>query len=209
MKSQGSRTFLLFGSSLCSLVLCLHVWVNVFSDNSNLIILVDVQNLHRNKYEYVFLTGVILCLKNVLAVSPCFIKMFHLQHRLDIIDFPCWNDSCRTKNKGCKSFFPFTLNTTYPQEKSNHKKSHVYLTDSQYSTRLLNKCSLLQHLSLSRHLKACKRPDFFWLISLVSSPPSMTTLRFPHASLMNATLSKSSKFPLCHLYQYHPVLPQI
>ena len=31
---------------------------------------------------------------------------------------------------------------------------------------------------------------------LVSSPPSMTTLRFPHFSSMNTTFSKSSKFPM-------------
>ena len=41
----------------------------------------------------------------------------------------------------------------------------------------------------------CETHDFFfWLISLVSSPPSRTTLRFPHFSLMNTNLGKPCKF---------------
>ena len=37
---------------------------------------------------------------------------------------------------------------------------------------------------------------FFWLIFLVSSTPSMTTLRFLHFSSMNTTFSKSSQFSM-------------
>ena len=42
----------------------------------------------------------------------------------------------------------------------------------------------------------CKTSDFFWLIFSVSSPPSLTTMRFPHSSLMNTSLGESSKFPM-------------
>ena len=80
-----------------------------------------------------------------------------------------------------KSFLPFKLYTIYPQEKSSHKKYHVYLTDSQYSTCLLKKCPRLQHLLQSGDLKSRKTSDvFFWLIFLVSSPLSMTILIYIH-----------------------------
>ena len=42
----------------------------------------------------------------------------------------------------------------------------------------------------------CKTSAFFWLIFSVSSPPSLTTMRFPHSSLMNTSLGESSKFPM-------------
>ena len=54
---QGSLIFLLFRS--WSLALYLLVWVrsNSFSNNSNLIIVVDVQRLHENGKLILFLTG--------------------------------------------------------------------------------------------------------------------------------------------------------
>ena len=42
----------------------------------------------------------------------------------------------------------------------------------------------------------CKMSAFFWLIFSVSSPPSLTTMRFPHSSLMNTSLGESSKFSM-------------
>ena len=43
----------------------------------------------------------------------------------------------------------------------------------------------------------CETPDFFfWLIYIVSSPPSLTTMRFSHSSSMNTNLGESSKFPI-------------
>ena len=43
----------------------------------------------------------------------------------------------------------------------------------------------------------CEKPDFFfWLMYLVSSPPSLTTMRFSHSSSMNTNLGESSKFPI-------------
>ena len=43
----------------------------------------------------------------------------------------------------------------------------------------------------------CKRSDlFFWLMFLVSSPPSLTTMRFPQSLSMNTSLGESSKFPM-------------
>ena len=48
-----------------------------------------------------------------------------------------------------KSFHPLKLSTSCPQEKSNHKKNHAYLTDSEYSTCFLKKRSCLKHLASS------------------------------------------------------------
>ena len=43
----------------------------------------------------------------------------------------------------------------------------------------------------------CKTSDFFfWLIFLVSFPPSRTTMRFPHSSSMNTSPGESSTFPI-------------
>ena len=92
-----------------------------------------------------------------------------------------------------KGFFHFKLYTTYPQEKSNHKKSHSYLADSEHSTCLLKKYPRPQHLPESEDLLVCKTPDvFFWLIFHVSSPPPRTTLRFLHFSSINLQVSMSS-----------------
>ena len=79
------------------------------------------------------------------------------------------------------------------------KRKTSYLTDSQYSICLLKKYSCLQHLEQNKHIKTCKTPDFFfWLIFIISSPPSMTTLRFLDSSLMNTNLSESSKGVLAY-----------
>ena len=45
----------------------------------------------------------------------------------------------------------------------------------------------------------CKTSAFFWLIFSVSSPPSLTTIRFSHSSSMNTSLGESSKFPMSSL----------
>ena len=92
---------------------------------------------------------------------------------------------------GC--FFSFKLFTTDSQE-----KYHTYLTDSQYSTFVLNKyslsCSICHRVD---NYELVKRLGFFCLLIFpVSSPPSTNTLRFPHSSWMNSILSKSSKFPV-------------
>ena len=43
----------------------------------------------------------------------------------------------------------------------------------------------------------CKMSDFFfWLIFLVNSLSSLTTLRFPHSSSMNTNQDKSSRFQM-------------
>ena len=47
------------------------------TDNSNLIILVDVQLLHENNELHVFLVGFLLCqAKSFYAALQCFIKLF-------------------------------------------------------------------------------------------------------------------------------------
>ena len=45
----------------------------------------------------------------------------------------------------------------------------------------------------------CKTSDFFWLIFQVSSPPSLSTMRFPLSSSVNKSLGESSKFPMSSL----------
>ena len=45
------------------------------------------------------------------------------------------------------------------RKKSNYKKNHAYLTDSEYFTCLLKKRSCLQHLLKRGHLQACKTSD--------------------------------------------------
>ena len=114
--------------------------------------------------------------KNVPVAPHCFIKMFHftIESRYLKILLGAWTKNwvkAISIHLTRKTLPPFKLNTTYPQEKSNHSKNHAYLTDSQYSTYLLKTYSLLQHLSQSGHLQACKMSDFFfWSIFLVSSP---------------------------------------
>ena len=78
-----------------------------------------------------------------------------------------------------------------------HKADYSYLTDSQYYTWLSKKYFRL-HLSQSEHQQAiCETSNFFfWLIFLVSSSSSLTTLRFPHSLLMNTNLGKFSKFSM-------------
>ena len=96
-----------------------------------------------------------------------------------------------------KKFPSFQIIYYLHTSNSNHKKTYAYLTDSQYSTCLLKKYRRLQHLKEREGLQACKTSDlFFWLIFLVNSPPSMTTLRLPDFSSMNATFSKSSQFQM-------------
>ena len=70
---QGSPIFLLFGSWNVGLS-------QSFSDNSNLIILVDIQRLHENsKWILCVSNGVYILFKiNFLAATHCFIKLFHL-----------------------------------------------------------------------------------------------------------------------------------
>ena len=49
---------------------------------------------------------------------------------------------------------------------------------------------------------------FFWVIFLLSSPLSFTTMRFPHSSSMNRSLGESSKFSMSST-PIHPVFPQL
>ena len=55
----------------------------------------------------------------------------------------------------------------------------------------------------------CKTCAFFWLIFSVSSPPSLTTIRFPHSSLMNTSLGESSKFPMSSISMQSSSSPTI
>ena len=78
-----------------------------------------------------------------------------------------------------------------------HKKNYSYLTDSQYYTWLSKKYFRL-HLSQSEHQQAICETSifFFWLIFLVNSSSSLTTLRFPHSLSIDRNLGEFSKFSM-------------
>ena len=77
---QVSPIFLLFGSWSVVFISMFRLSQS-FSDNSNLIILVDIQRLHENGTRISCVSnGVyILFKRSFLAVTHCFIKLFHLQ----------------------------------------------------------------------------------------------------------------------------------
>ena len=74
-----------------------------------------------------------------------------------------------------KEFPSFQVITTNPQEKTNHKENHVYLTESLYPICLLKKHSRLQHLSQSGHLKTCNTSGFLFLLVFIVSSSLSTT----------------------------------
>ena len=129
---------------------------------------------------YVFLRGLYLVYKFIITAPHCFFKMFY--SGLGHLSFSMMQQflSRLTKIRSRrplfiwseKSLLSFNLFTAYTQKKSNHKKYHASLFDSQYLRCLLKKYSRLQHLSQSGYPQACKTSDFFfWSILLVSSPP--------------------------------------
>ena len=75
--------FLLFVS--LNVVLYLHVWVKSqsFSDNSNLIVVVNFQRLHAKLNEFhVFLTGFIFCLKEVFLLFDTVLLSYVIYSRV-------------------------------------------------------------------------------------------------------------------------------
>ena len=97
----------------------------------------------------VFLTGFILCLKNILPIPYSFIKIIYLEQSFCILDSTWFNNYYRLYQRirprlllfiwSGKRSLPFKLFTTYSQEKCNLKENHACLTDSQYSRCLLKK----------------------------------------------------------------------
>ena len=155
-----------------------------FSDNSNLIILVDIQRFHENgNWILCVSNGVyILFKRSFLAALRFFIKLF-IYSRVN----QWWNNG--------SNFYPFNQKKVASLSSyllPTQKKNHTYLTDSQYSRFLLKQYSRQSHFSQSGHRQACKTSCFFSLLTfLVSSPPSTATLGFPKSSLMSTCLSKS------------------
>ena len=121
----------------------------VFSDNSNLTNLVDVKRLYKNsKWIMCFWRGLCFALKDFLLVPHCFVSLaVELRYlRLSMIQqflsrLPKIGSRWFLFIWSGKSSLIFKLFTTYPQEKSNHKKNHAYLDDLQYSTCFLKKQS--------------------------------------------------------------------
>ena len=91
-----------------------------------------------------------------------------------------------------KSFLSFKLFTTDPQEKSYlpNRLTMLYM--------VIEKILPPTFVTEWTPTDYCEMSDFFfWLIFLVSPPPSMTSLRFPHSSCMiNINLGKFSKFSM-------------
>ena len=93
-----------------------------------------------------------------------------------------------------KIFLSFKLFTTDPQEKSGLPNWFTILY--MVIEEILSPTFVTEWTSTGY----CKTSDFFfWLGSLVNSPPSLTTLRFPHSSLKNTNLGKPLSFQ-CYLY---------
>ena len=56
---------------------------------------------------------------------------------------------------------------------------------------------IIEEILLPTTIGYCKMSDFFlWVIFLVSSPSSLTTMRFPYSSWINTSLGESSSFPV-------------
>ena len=74
---------------------------------------------------------------------------------------------------------------------STHKKNHAYLSDSHGYWRSTLAYNICHRVDVYRFIKRLASSS---LIFLISSIPSLTILRFPPSSLMNASLGKFSKF---------------
>ena len=93
-----------------------------------------------------------------------------------------------------KCFLSFKLFTAASQEKSSLPNSLTIFPHGYWRNTLA--------YSICHIIDICyfKTPDlFFWLILVVISPPSLTTMRFSHNLLMNTSLGESSKFPMTSL----------
>ena len=77
-------------------------------------------------------------------------------------------------------------------------KNHAYLTYSQQifhrvTEEILSPTTFVTEWTCVGY---CKPSDFFWLVFIVSSLPSLITMRFPHSSSVNTSLGESSKFSM-------------
>ena len=110
-----------------------------------------------------------------------------------------------------QSFSNIFFQVIYSVVKRNHKKNRAYLTDSHQMFHMVTE-EILSPTTFATEwtsMSYCKTSHFFfWLIVLVSSSPSLTSMRFPHSSSMNTSLGESFTFKH-HLYQYNLVLPQL
>ena len=91
-----------------------------------------------------------------------------------------------------KHFLSFKLLTTDTQGKSCLPNwftiFHMVIEEMQSPAEFVRQRTSIDY---------CKMFDFFfWLVFLLSSPPSLTSMRFSHSSSMNKSLCESSKFPM-------------
>ena len=81
--------------------------------------------------------------------------------------------------------------------KKNHRKNHLYLTNSKKVFHIVIREIFWPPTFATEwtSIGYCKTSNFFlWSIFLLSSPPSLTIMRFRHSSSMNKGADTSSKF---------------
>ena len=129
--------------------------------------------------------------RSFLAATHCFIKLFQI-FKVSYILYDETTPVILYDQKKVVSFKLFT----------GPKKNHTCLTDSQYS-RCYWKITLAYRLA--KCMALWYHGFFSWLILLVSSPPSTTTLGLPHSSLMSTNLSKFSKALVYNVIFIHTI----
>ena len=99
----------------------------------------------------------------------------------------------------------FYMVEPFPQSRLAENSFKLFITDPQEKLLLPNRFTKLCILLKEYFRLHCHRVNisrlivqtsnfFFWLIFLVSSSSSLTTLRFPYSSSINTNLGKFSKF---------------
>ena len=113
------------------------------------------------------------------------------------LDPPWWNKSNHAQQELDQSDFYYfdQKNALLLSSKKNHEKNHAYPTDSKQIFHIVNE-EILSSTAFVTEWTSRGYCFVFWLIFLVSSPPSLTTIRFAHASSMNTSLGEFSRFPM-------------
>ena len=146
----------------------------------------------------------ILCFKKTFFLFQTALLKCFIYSRVGTLDSPWSNNPCRTYQElGQGDFYSFDqekvpfflIYLLSTHKKCNHKKNH------NYPNLVYNNC---HRMDIYRLIKLLTSSFCYLLLFLVSYPPSITTLRFPHSSLMNISLNFQQ-----HLYQFNLVLPQL
>ena len=116
------------------------------------------------------------------GITSCKIKPCHLVKQFQLrLAGNGWNQFLLIWSG--KRFLSFKLFTAYPREKSCLPSWFNNIDEITFAN--------IFHSEYQQAAGYCETPDFFfWAIFLVNSPPSLTTLRFPHSSLMSKHKSR-------------------